>query len=104
MFGQQALTLVALAAALVSVSGCVRFTAPYKVATYQNDYKFHNAVDYGESCPPAPATAPSWCLAYYRNLLNYEKHLHLAAEAVQAGGALPPQLKQLKVDEKAVKK
>jgi len=94
--GQRGLTIVALAAAL----GC--HSAAYTVATLKNSYDYHLA-RYSEACPPAPATAPSWCPAYYQRLLQAKKHLDEAAEAVHAGGGLPLQMSQIRADAKGLK-
>jgi hypothetical protein len=97
------LRVAGAALALTVLLGCARFTPAYKVATIENDYNFRLA-RYKETCPPAPATAPAWCGAYEKQLVNFKKHIQEAGLALKAGGGLPLQVKQVKADDAAVKK
>lgn len=97
---QRGRALAVLAVVVLSLASC--HSAAYTVATLKNSYDFRLKVTYGESCPPAPANAPSWCLTYYQKLLSAKSHLDLATVAVHAGGGLPLQVDQIKKDAKAL--
>jgi hypothetical protein len=87
-----------LLAALLLV-GCA--SATKQVAGFQNryDYRLNR---YLETCQvPAP---PVSCAAQQQALKSYEKALHEAAAALKWGGAMPLQLKAMKVADKAAAK
>lgn len=85
----------AAALALATLLGCT--TAAKTVATAQNGYDWFESV-YEERCVvPAP---PTECAATMTDLHTFEKHLHLSAKALKAGGGMSLQLKALHADEK----
>ena len=90
---------IAAVGLLVALSGCA--SAAKTVATAQNSYDWYESV-YEERC--VIATPPAECTAAVSDLHVFEKHLHLAAKAIRAGGGLPLQLNALHADEKALAK
>ena len=70
-----------------------------KIATSMNDYDWY-ATRATEECPHAP----EWCVVIRPLLVEWQKHIHEAEKADKWGGKAPLQMKQLKTDEKAVKR
>jgi hypothetical protein len=67
-----------------------------KVATSMNAYDFYEAR--AEEC----VVAEGWCSTVAAHLKAWKRHLIEANRAVKMGGKCPLQLKQIKLDEKAV--
>jgi len=84
---------------LLSVLGCT--SAVTRVAGFQNVHDFRFARHF-EACHVEKF--PEWCVGYDEKLNAFKKHLGEARIALQWGGPLPLQLKQLKADEKGLKR